>query len=154
MEVTMTRRDNHMPHYPVVEMVIDAIASWVNKYRDSVGFDNDLARCGPDEVRAIANDLGMSPSELRILASQGPEAAGLLQKMLVALNVDPKVLDKIDPRIARDLQRTCITCGDKRRCAHELAAGTAAINMGEFCPNAMTLEALFKARGTQPNLPH
>ena len=137
----MTGRDNSMPHYPVVEMVIDAISDFVRKYRHTVAPHDELARCTPDDVRTMASDLGLAPSDLRTIASQGPEAADLLKKMLVALKVDPKVLDEIDPRITRDLQRSFIICGEKRRCRHELAAGTAARNMREFCPNAVTLES-------------
>lgn len=139
----MTSRENHMPHYPVVEMVLNGIADWVRTYRNAVGVTNEFAACGPDEIKAMANDLGMSASDLRTLASEGPGAADLLKRMLVALHVDPAVLDKIDPRMTRELQRSCITCGEKRRCRHELASGTAARNMHQFCPNAPTLETLF-----------
>jgi hypothetical protein len=153
MEVTMTNRDNPMPHYPVVDMVVEAIADWVQKYRQTVGLKDEFAHCSPDDVKAMASELGMTPSDLRTLASQGPTGADLLKKMLVALNVDPKVLNEIDPRITRDLQRSCITCGEKRRCKHELAAGTAARNMHEFCPNAMTLDTLFE-QGSSDARPH
>lgn len=141
----MPNRDNHMPHYPVVEMVIDAIADWVKGYRYATGLNNEFAHCGPDEVKAMARDLGMTPADLREMAAKGPGAADLLKRMLVALKVDPKVLGEMDQRVTRDLQRLCITCGNKRRCEHELAAGTATTNMHEFCPNALTLETLFKS---------
>jgi hypothetical protein len=143
MEVAMTGHDNPMPQYPVVEMVINAIADWVKKYRRAVGANDEFAQCSPEDVKAMASDLGMAASDLRTLAGQGPEAAGLLKKMLVALNVDPMLLEKLDPRTTRELQMACITCGEKRRCRHELAAGTAATNMNEFCPNAVTLKSLF-----------
>jgi hypothetical protein len=150
----MTSHDNPMPHYPVVEMVTGAIADWVKKYRYAVGLNDELAHCSPDDVKAMASDLGLTPSDLREMASQGPDGADLLKKMLVALKVDPKVLDKIDPRITRDLQRSCIICGEKRRCRHELAAGTAVRNMPEFCPNATTLEDLFGAGNSPDAQPH
>ena len=75
--------------------------------------------------------------------SKGPHAADLLQKLLVALNVDPKELSRTEPLVMRDLQRLCTTCGAKKRCAQELAEGTAAEHFHEFCPNAFTLDALF-----------
>lgn len=146
----MTSHDNQMPSYPVVEMVIGAVADWVQNYRHAIGLSDELANCGPDEVKAMASDLGMTPADLRELASKGPGAADLLKKMLVALNVDPKALNEIDQRVTRDLQRLCINCQTKRRCEHELAAGTAAKNMHEFCPNAVYLEALFKPSGARP----
>jgi len=143
MEVAMVERTETLPSYPVVEFVIAAIADWVKDYRYAVGLNKDFANCGSDEVRAIANDLGLTPADLRELASKGPGAADLLKKMLLALKVNPEALSKIDQRVTRDLQRRCITCGEKRRCVHEMAAGTAAKNMHEFCPNAASLEALF-----------
>jgi hypothetical protein len=147
-EVAMAERA--VPSYPVVEMVIGAIADWVKNYRYAIGLNEDLANCGPDEVKAIANDLGMTPADLRELASKGPGAADLLKQMLIALKVDPKALNEIDQRTARDLQRLCITCGMKRRCQHELAAGTAVKNMDEFCPNAVSLKGLFKSGALNP----
>ena len=146
----MARHDNELPTYPVVEMVINAVADWVKNYRHAIGLSDELANCGPDEVRAIASDMAMTPADLRELASKGPGAADLLKKMLVALKVDPKELNQIDQRVTRDLQRLCISCQTKRRCEHELAAGTAARNMHEFCPNAVSLETLFKPSDVRP----
>jgi hypothetical protein len=147
MEGAMPNRDNRQPSYPLVEVVLNAIADWVNKYRNTIGLANELGQCDPDEVMRIARDLGVSPSQLRELASKGPGAADQLQKMLVALDVDPKALADTDPLIMRDLQRVCIACNDKTRCEHELADGTAAEHFREFCPNTVTLDALFNRQG-------
>ena len=154
MEVAMTSRENQTPHYPVVDMVLDGIADWVKQYRQAVDARSEFAHCNPDEIKAMANDLGMTPADLRTLASQKQEAADLLKRMLVALKVDPKILDKLDPRISRNLQRSCITCGVKRRCRHELEAETAVRNMHEFCPNALTLEDIFDAVNSRTPQPH
>jgi pyrroloquinoline quinone (PQQ) biosynthesis protein C len=105
-----------------------------------------LARCGPEEVARAANDLGVSPGELVRLASKGPHAADQLAKLLLALGVDPKKLASEDPAMMRDLQRLCITCGHKQRCEHELAAGTAAKHYRNYCPNAISLAALFASK--------
>lgn len=135
----MTGRAN----FPVVDMVVSAIADWVKNYRYATGLNDELAHCSADEVKAMANDLGLTTADLRELASKGPGAADLLKRMLIAMKVDPKVLSELDPRVTRDLQRLCTTCGAKRRCEHELAAGTAVKHMHEFCPNAVTLDSLF-----------
>ena len=130
--------------YPPVEMVLSTIAGWVKKYRHAMGLRAELARCDSDEVARTAHDLGLSAGELVRLAGKGPHAADLLLKLLSALGVNPKALALEDPATMRDLQRLCITCGQKGRCQHELAAGTAAENYREFCPNAFTLDALRK----------
>jgi hypothetical protein len=130
------------PHYPTVEFVLDAIAGWINKYRDLDRANREFEYCSQDDVMGIARDLGLDANQLRSLAAKGPGAADTLQKMLVALSVDPKVLAESDPALMRDLQRLCIMCGQKGRCQHELARGTAAENFHEFCPNAYNLDAL------------
>lgn len=130
-------------HFPVLEMVLNSIADWVNNYRSSLGHGAGLSRCDRDEVMQIASDLGVSPGELRDLSNKGPGSADLVQKMLLALGIDAKALSQSDPLVMRDLQRLCTTCGDKGRCTHELADGTAQAHFHEFCPNAFTLDALF-----------
>ncbi len=138
----MRNSDVRQSIYPTIDFILGAIANWINKYRSHIG--DAFGRCSPDEVKQIAKELGISPAELRRVARKGPDAADLLQKMLVALNVDPEILSKSDPAVMRDLQRLCISCSHKSRCQHELAVGTAAEHFHEFCPNAFTLDALFK----------
>jgi len=144
MEGAMPAREVGEPRYPTVEFVLDAIAGWINKYRHTYGVRDELGQCGQEEVMRIAKDLGLPVSDLRGLAAKGPGSADILKKMLLALSVDPQALAKTDPVVMRDLQRLCILCSHKGRCQHELARGTAAEHFREFCPNAYTLDALFK----------
>jgi hypothetical protein len=140
----MPGREVEQPRYPTIEFVLDTIAGWINKYRHFSGVHDELGECTQDDVARIAKDLGVSVNDLRGLAAKGPGAAEFLRKMLLALSVDPNDLAKTDPAVMRDLQRICMLCGQKSRCRHELAAGTAAGHFREFCPNAYTLDALFK----------
>lgn len=145
----MPDREVHQPHYPTVEFVLDAIADWINKFRHVGGLHDEFGHCRPDDVMQIAKDLGVTASELRALAAKGPGAADLLEKMLVALGVDPQSLAKTNPAVMRDLQRLCIVCSKKGRCEHQLADGTVAEHFHEFCPNAFTLDALLKQKQQQ-----
>jgi hypothetical protein len=142
--------DRTVPTYPAVHFVTSAIVGWIKNYRYTTGLNNEFANCGPDEVKAIANDMGMTPAELRALAMNGPGAADLLKKMLIALKVDPTALSEIDQHLTWDLQRLCITCEEKRRCERELTAGTATTNMHEFCPNATALKTFSGHRECSP----
>jgi hypothetical protein len=143
MEGTMPDGDLHQPSYPTVDFVMNAIAGWVNKYRQKIGVQDEFGFCSPDQVMQIAKDLGVPVGELRALAAKGPGAADLLEKLLISLCVDPAALAKANPAVMRDLQRLCVACSQKERCQHELKAGTAAEHFHEFCPNAFTLDALF-----------
>ncbi len=138
----MPNLENELSHTPLVQAVFNGIADWVSKYRSNFGLENQFGLCAPDEVMRVARELGLSAGELQELARKGPNAAELVLKMLVALQVDPKALENTDPQVMQDLQRLCTTCGAKKRCEHELADGTAGDRFRDFCPNAFTLDAL------------
>lgn len=129
-------------HYPTLEPILNAIAHWVTKYRQIHEARAELSLCDSEEIARVARELNVSPRELANLAGKGPESAALLGKMLLALGIDPDSGPMQDPLITRDLQRLCVACDHKRKCSHELAAGTAAEHYREFCPNAYTLDAL------------
>jgi hypothetical protein len=149
-EGAMPDGEVHTPHYPTVEFVLEAVAGWINKYRQASSLHDELGHCSPEDVMQIAKDLGVPVSELRKLATKGPGAADLMEKMLIALRVDPHVLVNTNPAVMRDLQRLCVVCSQKGRCEHELAKGTASEHFREFCPNAFTLDALFKQKDSRP----
>jgi hypothetical protein len=90
MEFDMPGRDIREQHYPMVEFVLDAIAGWINKYRHVHGVRDELGECSQEDVMRIAKDLGVAVSDLRGLAAKGPGAVDALQKMLLALSVDPQ----------------------------------------------------------------
>jgi Family of unknown function (DUF6455) len=129
-----------------LQSVLKSIAQWIMKYRDARNICNDLVNCGPDEVANIARDLRLSPSELVILARNGPNAADLLQDMLKALGVDKNAIENDEPLVMRDLERLCTTCHEKRRCRLDLANGVIADNFRDYCPNAFTLDALLQQK--------
>ena len=97
--------------------VLDAIAAWIKKYREAIGTQNELANCTPEQVAAIARDMGLSPGELRFMAAKGPHAADELPKLLRALGVDPQQLASKDPGKMRDLHRPSPPVRDRTRMA-------------------------------------
>ena len=131
----MVNRENELPSNPLVEVAFSAVAEWVSIYRHTFGcLHNEFGLCEPDEVMRMAKEIGLTPSQLRELASEGPGTANLLKNMLVALHVDPKVLADTDPFIRRELQWLCLTCSNKKRCEHELAREQPPIISGNFAP--------------------
>ena len=100
---------------------------------------NELASCDALEVARVAQDLGISAADLRILASRDKTAADLLDRRLEALRLDPT---SIDPALMRDLQRCCSSCGSKQLCAHELEDQPRAASWPKYCPNEETIASL------------
>jgi hypothetical protein len=70
-------------------------------------------------------DVGMSSSDLYAMAAKPPDAADQHKQPLAALDIDRAALMRRHPRVARDLERVCSLCGQKRRCERDLATGLA-----------------------------
>jgi Family of unknown function (DUF6455) len=134
------------PDFDSLQSVLKSIAQWIKKYSYVRDHSNDLANCGPDEVANIARDLRLSPSELAVLARNGPKAADLLRDMLDVLGLDKKALENDEPLVMRDLERLCTLCHEKRQCRFDLASGVSADNYRDYCPNAFTLDALLQEK--------
>jgi hypothetical protein len=129
---------------PRVEIVLNAIAGWITRYRQAHATHRDLAACDKHEVKRIADELGLSIQQLETLSSKSSKSAVLLEQMLTALGVDAEAHK--DVAVLRDLQRLCVSCGERQRCLHEFDVGGAAKHFHEYCPNAYTLDALLAAK--------
>jgi hypothetical protein len=134
------------PDYESLQSVLKSIAQWITKYRHARDTCNDLVNCDPDEFANIARDLRLSPSELAILARNGPNAADLLRELLKVLGLDHNALENDEPLVMRDLERLCTTCREKSQCRFDLANGVIADNFRDYCPNAFTLDALLQEK--------
>lgn len=114
-------------------------SNWHQRRGRLIEFDNfDSA-----EIRRIAQDLGTSVSELRVLAGYNEDAADLLRRRLRSLNVDPAA---VGPAVMRDLQRCCSQRANKTLCEHELEDQPKAANWLKYCPNEQTIDALVAER--------
>ena len=60
----------HTPHYPTVEFVLEAVAGWINKYRQASSMHDEFGHCSPEDVMQIAKDLGVPVSELQRAVKQ------------------------------------------------------------------------------------
>lgn len=120
------------------------LASVVGWWRERrlKGREGDLNDLDDHELARMAGELGITRSDLMTLAAQGPQAARLMERMLALHHLDPQMVAKSDPGVLRDMELHCSQCGEKQRCARELAAGTALSNAESFCPNAPTMKAL------------
>jgi hypothetical protein len=100
---------------------------------------NELANCGEAELSRVAQDLGISAPDLRVLASRDKTAADLLYRRLESLRLDP---NSIDPVLMRDLERCCSNCDSRQLCAHELEDKPQVATWPKYCPNEETIAAL------------
>jgi hypothetical protein len=92
----------------------------------------------------MAHDLGMTRSELSVLAGKWPESADLLSQRLEQVN-----LAGVEPEVLRDLERVCTLCGSKRKCEYDLTIHPSSSAWTEYCPNAPTISALMAERSAR-----
>jgi hypothetical protein len=117
-----------------------AVSQW---WRDWTRRSSALSQLsGQDEVERLARDIGVSASELRRLASLGPDSADLLLRRMAALDLDRNEVSQTKPRTFQDLQRVCTMCNHHRQCRRDLARDSADPAWQDYCPNAATLMAL------------
>jgi hypothetical protein len=111
----------------------------------------EVDRLDIQERSRIANDLGISSSELRALTFRDKKSADLLIRRMGAIGLDPR---GTDGAVMRDLRRCCSMCKDKVLCLHELEDKPRRVTWPIYCPNELTLRALSdenKMRSTATN---
>lgn len=131
--------DRAVPCFNMVQAFSEVWKKWLRRRARLAEFDNS----DPAEMQHVAQDLGTSVSELRILAGKDADAADLLLRRLRSVNIDPA---KIEPAIMCDLQRCCSQCGEKGLCEHELEDHPKAASWPKYCPNEQTIDALVAER--------
>ena len=120
----------------------EVISQWWQTWTSTGPAQEELTCCAEGEVERIAKDIGMPASEIRRLASLGPESADLLSRRMAALGIDRKEVAQTHPQTFRDLQRVCTLCESHRQCARDLARDAGAPGWEDYCPNVATLRAL------------
>jgi hypothetical protein len=102
----------------------------------------ELAALAPGELRAIAQDIGVSEPELRALRCDHPGPIELMPERMRRLGLDPEFVATAHPATYRDMEKTCAACGSWRRCARDLEKGDVQAGMEGYCSNALTIDAL------------
>jgi len=122
--------------------MIDGMRQWWRDWRWANSRLSELVCCGEYEVERMARDLGLPVSELRKVASYDPEAADLLVRRMVALNLDRDEVAATAPSTLHDLQRLCTLCKSHRQCARDLGRDSTDKAWEEYCPNVAALKLL------------
>ena len=121
---------------------VEVISQWWQVWTNNSPAQVELTCCAEGKVERIAKDIGMPASEIRRLASLGPESAELLLRRMTALDLDRKEVAQVEPQAFRDLQRICTLCESHRQCARDLLRDASNPAWEDYCPNVATLRVL------------
>ena len=133
-------------NWPMVDNVIAPLAQWWRRHATARENLNELDSFGPVEMARMAQDVGISGSELRELARHCSDAAELLDRRVEALGMTASDLVQSAPAELRDMERLCTLCQSKGRCARDLGADPSDPVWRQYCPNEETLVALARER--------
>ena len=120
------------------------LATVVSWWRDQrlAGRSGALGEPDQAELVRMALELGLTRRDIELLAAEGAYADDLMRRMLVSHAISALDLAENRPDLYGELARRCAECSVKGRCEQELAAGTAASNAEQFCPNASAIRGL------------
>jgi uncharacterized protein YjiS (DUF1127 family) len=114
---------------------------WLNWWGNRAAMA-ELNHLSADELRGIAQDIGVNREELRSLAGKWPDSADLLTHRMAVLQLDPAEIARSQPVVSNDLRKLCSLCGSKGQCSNDLISHAVHSNWQEYCPNTTTLRAL------------
>ncbi|HET7681476.1 MAG TPA: hypothetical protein VFK79_15235 [Xanthobacteraceae bacterium] len=90
-----------------------------------------------------------STPQLLSISSQGLYGSNLLERRMVALNLDPAEVARSEPALFRSFQRLCTSCQSPMHCVRDLAlefsrdpGQPASSDWRDYCPNATMLDML------------
>jgi hypothetical protein len=131
---TLSKAENHWSP-------LKAIGRWWLEWTEAA--PRTALQCMAEEqVQRVAEDVGLTPHELRHLVSLGPDAADLLLRRMAALDLDKHEIARVECRTFQDMQRVCAMCESHRRCKRDLADHADSSVWKNYCPNVATLMAL------------
>ncbi len=134
------------PHPTIAKAVQTFLASLQTWWQQQ----GELAGVDPHELERIGSELGLTVSDLRDLATRGPDAADMLYRRMRALGISRGDVERTALGLMRDLERTCSCCGHKKQCAGDLEARSESTAWKQYCPNALSLDAAAGMRGRFP----
>jgi len=111
---------NPVKRYSVLDSALAAISGWIQKRKLIRDCRQRFEACTSDEIARLAHDVGLPETDLRRMATLGPDAAKQLLDRMTALHLDAEVIANSEPGTMRDMQRLCSNCVSKKRCQRDL----------------------------------
>ena len=119
--------------------VLNRALDWL---KARIARDNELALLSNADMHYLATDIGISESDFRALAPMIADHSELMDQMMLARGIDPKVVRESFSALVRDMEVSCALCPTPSQCRKRLAEGTAAEMAHHFCPNAELMDTL------------
>lgn len=127
-----------MPHTHDGSVLARAL-DWI---KARIARDNELAMLSNVDMHYLATDIGISEADFRALAPKIADHSELMDQMMLARGIDPRVVRASFGVLVRDMEVSCALCPTPSMCRKRLETGTAAETSHQFCPNADLMDTL------------
>jgi hypothetical protein len=122
------------------------VAEIWEKWKVRRALANELSSLDMIQREELARDVCVSEEAFERLYVAGPRT-DQLEQLMCALALDAETTEIENPgAVTRDMSLVCSGCLMINRCRRELEAGSAKQNYNEYCPNALTLNALLETQ--------
>jgi hypothetical protein len=122
------------------------VAEIWEKWKVRRALANELSSLDMTQREELARDVCVSEEAFERLYVAGPRT-DQLEQLMCALALDAATTEIENPgAVTRDMSLVCSGCLMINRCRRELEAGSAKQNYNEYCPNALTLNALLETQ--------
>lgn len=123
------------------------VAAVWEKWKARRALAHEFSSLDTAQREELARDLGVPEAVFERLCIAG-DRTDELERLMSALALDPAKTEIVNPgAVTRDMSLVCSGCLTIDRCRRELEAGSAKQNYNDYCPNALTLNALLEAQG-------
>jgi hypothetical protein len=110
---------------------------------------SEIDHMSADDVRQLAHDVGLDPSEFARLAGGGSDDSRLLYARLQSLGLTMAEIEAAGVGMARDMERTCGLCADRTLCEHDLTERPDATEWRRICPNQWVFDEMERLKKVQ-----
>jgi hypothetical protein len=141
-------------HRSLPNVLVQSWRRWMGRRANQL---LETARLGSDNLEYLTHDRKAADCDLSPVA--GGHDDDLLQRLILALYLDPYELALSDPALLRHLRRRCALCQSREDCASDLARASAGQawqgrdDWRDYCENALALEMLIALRSRSKAAP-
>jgi len=142
-------------HRSLPDVLVQSWRRWMARRANQL---LETARLGSDNLEYLTHDPKAADCDFCPVA--GSHGDDLLQRLMLALDLDPYELELSDPALLRHLRRRCALCQSRQDCASDLARASAdqawqgRDDWRDYCENALALEMLIALRSRSKAAPN
>jgi hypothetical protein len=137
------RMNAHVIFMPPWRCPMNVTEIW-ERWKSSRALARELSSLDMGQREELARDVCVSQDTLERLVSAGGRG-NELERLMCALSLDVENIALSGfGAVTRDMGPVCSECLMTSRCRREPETGSASTNYNEYCPNALTLDALLE----------